>query len=94
MICDSSSAPENLICFTPSGAHARHASEEGVSREGVSECVHTRLACAVASIDAAWGRALATSKLAYVDGDILLDARGVVQLPRPERVTPRCQTRS
>lgn len=61
MICVSSSAPENLICFTPSGAHARHASEECVSREGVSGCVHTRLACAVASGDAAWGPALATS---------------------------------
>ena len=60
-----------MICFLvgtrkphllhSSGAHARHASEECVSREGVSGCVHTRLACAVASGDAAWGPALATS---------------------------------
>ena len=85
---------ENHVCFTPSGAHPRHASEDFVSRVGVSWRVHTRLACAVASGDAAWGRALATSKLAHVDGDILLDARSVVQLPRPERVTARGRTRS
>ena len=44
-------------------AHPRHASEDYVSPVGVSGHVHARLVCAVASGDAAWGRALATSKL-------------------------------
>ena len=85
----------NLICFTQSGAHPRHASEDCVSRGGGQLARASEAQCAVASGDAAWGRALATSKLAHVDDDdILLDARSVVQLPRSERVTPGGRTRS